>query len=548
MRRSIASVTLILLSLATLSFAAKGAVIPTDHMMKGYIAQQSGDFDRAASHFRKAVELDPEAVTPRLKLVRLLFLVGEVDQALEVLERGLELRPDHPGLLTDKAKGLLMSGRNNEAAAAAAAGARNGKNPKVSNMATRLLQGVGDYEQALEVSTKWIEQFPEDAEAHFATGLALERLDRAQEAESAFRKALEFLPSHFEAMEALGDLLTRQGKSEEAIPYYRQLITSNPHALDPRLSLVELLIREGKIDEAIALLDEAMRWLNGGHSQKARLSILNQQVGRAKVALEILESIPEGRRDARSWLLLGLLHLSAEQYEPAFAALEMVTEKSPFYTEALIRKSLALKGMGKKDEAPRLLYGWLAEHPDDLEVTLALAAFLQDDDKLLEAATLLEEFQVKLGQSDTRVLFTLGVLYDKLKDWENSVQYMMQILEIDPDNAHALNYIGYTYAEHGIELEEAERMIVRAMELLPDNGYIVDSLGWVYYKQGRYKKAVEMLRIAASMSPKDSVIWEHLGDALLGNGLPGEAREAYIEALKLDPDSDNLSGKLDELQ
>jgi tetratricopeptide (TPR) repeat protein len=532
----------------TLSLAATEARIPTGHVMKGYIAQQSGDFDRAAMHFREAVKQDPEAVTPRLKLVKLLMLVGEVDQALEVLERGLELRPGHPKLLVHKAKGFMVNGRNVDAANAAAMAAINGENAKISNMAARLLQGVGDYAQALEVVALWIEQHPEDPVAHFMRGAALERLEREEEAEGAFRRAVELLPSYVNGLEALGNLLNRRGDNEGAVALYRQLIEMNPHSFAARLSLIELLIEEKKVEEAVELLDAALRWANGTEAHKIRLSLLNQQIGRSQIAIETLESIPEARRDDRAWLLLGLFYLSGDKLEAALTAFDEVAPKSPFYVEALVRKSLALQQLDRSDEATKLLYDWLASHPDDLEVTLALAALLQEGERLREAASLLEEFQTERGQSNTRVLFTLGVLYDKLKDWENSVQYMRRILEIDPDNAHALNYVGYTYAEHDIELDEAERMISRALELLPDNGYIVDSLGWVYFKQGRFDKAVKTLRRAIALSPSDSVIWEHLGDALINNGLPGEARNAYTEALTLDPDSEKLPGKLDELQ
>lgn len=296
------------------------------------------------------------------------------------------------------------------------------------------------------------------------------------------------------------------------------------------------------------MLDGAQRWIGVGAQEKVRLSLMNQQVGRADRALEIMESLPKERRDDRAWLVLGLLQLGAGEYEASLTALEEVSDKSPFYNEALTRKAVALSKLERHEEARELLYGWLAENPDDLEITLALASLLQEDEKLREAATLLEEFQTKRGQSDTRVLFTLGVLYDKLRDWENSVGYMKKILEIDPDNAHALNYVGYTYAEHGILLEEAEAMIVRAIELMPDNGFIIDSLGWVYYKQGRFAKSVETLTRAAELSPADAIIWEHLGDALLKNGLLAKAREAYTRALELDPESEKLPGKLDELQ
>jgi tetratricopeptide (TPR) repeat protein len=110
---------------------------------------------------------------------------------------------------------------------------------------------------------------------------------------------------------------------------------------------------------------------------------------------------------------------------------------------------------------------------------------------------------------------------------DEAIRYMQRALEKNPDNADALNFIGYTWAEHGENLEQAEQYITRAMELRPDNGYIVDSLGWVYYMRAKpmmaagdvaggrkwLTKAIEELQRAHELTGGDPVISEHIGDA-----------------------------------
>jgi len=145
-------------------------------------------------------------------------------------------------------------------------------------------------------------------------------------------------------------------------------------------------------------------------------------------------------------------------------------------------------------------------------VALALAGLWEDEGEYRTAVDLLEAFIARYEATNASLYFTLGVLYDKLKDWRRSVEYMKRSLELKPDDPHALNYLGYTYAEHGVNLDEAERLILRALEFKPEDGFITDSLGWVYFQQGRYGDAVETLRLAISRAPEDPVIWEHLGD------------------------------------
>ena len=117
------------------------------------------------------------------------------------------------------------------------------------------------------------------------------------------------------------------------------------------------------------------------------------------------------------------------------------------------------------------------------------------------------------------------------------------------DDANALNYLGYTYADMGINLDEARQLIEKALQIEPDNGYITDSLGWVYYQKGDYDKAIALLIRAVELSPDDSILLEHLGDAYRQKGDTEKALDAYRRSLEFAPEEsrDKINNKIQEL-
>ena len=143
--------------------------------------------------------------------------------------------------------------------------------------------------------------------------------------------------------------------------------------------------------------------------------------------------------------------------------------------------------------------------------------------------------------------YSLGVIYEKTNRFSESIREMETVLSIDPDNAEALNFIGYSYADRGLNLDEAEKMIVKALKIKPDNGYMIDSLGWVYFKQGKFDSALTNIKKAMEIMPADTAIIEHLGDVYLKLGRLKEAREVYEKALKIDPKNKSLQKKLENL-
>ena len=110
---------------------------------------------------------------------------------------------------------------------------------------------------------------------------------------------------------------------------------------------------------------------------------------------------------------------------------------------------------------------------------------------------------------------------------------MKQVIRLQPEDAEALNYLGYTYADLGINLNEAEALVQSALKIKPEDGYIRDSMAWVYYKQGRYEDALIWLKKAIDIVPQDPTILEHLGDVYLKLNSKDKALESYRRSLEL---------------
>jgi Flp pilus assembly protein TadD len=147
---------------------------------------------------------------------------------------------------------------------------------------------------------------------------------------------------------------------------------------------------------------------------------------------------------------------------------------------------------------------------------------------------------VTLAPENDQYHFTLGAVYDEVKDKQNCIAHMQEAIELNPKNAAALNYLGYTWAEQGTRLEEAESLIRRALQVEPNDGFYIDSLGWVYYQRGNYAKAVEHLERAVELVGDDPTVIEHLGDAYEKAGRTMDASRAYREALAHAKEADQI--------
>jgi Flp pilus assembly protein TadD len=134
-----------------------------------------------------------------------------------------------------------------------------------------------------------------------------------------------------------------------------------------------------------------------------------------------------------------------------------------------------------------------------------------------------------------------GICYERSHQWPKAEADFKQALKLYPDQPHVLNYLGYSWIDKGMHLDEGMAMIKKAVEQRPDDGYIVDSLGWAYYKLGNYAEAVKHLQHAIELKPADPTINDHYGDALWRVGRKLDARYQWIHARDMKPDPDELA-------
>jgi len=182
--------------------------------------------------------------------------------------------------------------------------------------------------------------------------------------------------------------------------------------------------------------------------------------------------------------------------------------------------------------------------------TIAVAeAFITVKDHASALVMLNDAVKSKPDELDLR--FELGSAYERAGDRAAAERMFLQILDKNPDHAATLNYLGYMWAENGVNLEKAAEMLNKAVTQEPRNGAYIDSLGWIYFRQGRLDLAEKYLTDATRLLPRDATVHEHLGDVFAKRGDYVRALSMYRAALGLGPESkdeDKIRSKIAEVE
>jgi len=238
-------------------------------------------------------------------------------------------------------------------------------------------------------------------------------------------------------------------------------------------------------------------------------------------------------------LTLGDEFRRTQQYDLAIAAYDAVPESAPEALDARIGAAEARESAGDTDAAVAGLAAVIANWPDSVEAHTALGDVLRRNERFEEAAAAYDGAIALIGEPERRhwvLLYQRGIAYERSDQWALAEADLKKALELEPDQPQVLNYLGYSWVELRINLDEAKAMIEKAVEQRPDDGYIVDSLGWVLFRLGDFDGAVEHLGHAVELRPVDAVINDHYGDALWMVGRETEARFQWRRALSFDPE------------
>jgi tetratricopeptide (TPR) repeat protein len=248
---------------------------------------------------------------------------------------------------------------------------------------------------------------------------------------------------------------------------------------------------------------------------------------------------------------LASLFEQLRQGDQVIAAYQLVPTASPLKMGADIQIALELEGLGKTDEATRRLTEIVAGRPHDVEALSALAELQRSTKKYVDAAATYDQAIAAVGipQRDNWTLFYFrGICYERSKQWPKAEVDFKEALELNPDQPLVLNYLGYSWVDQGLNLEEAFKMLRRAVELRPNDGYIVDSLGWAHFKLGQYDKATETLERAINLKPADPILNDHLGDAYWRVNRRVEAHFQWNHARDMGPDLEDLPAILKKIE
>lgn len=241
-----------------------------------------------------------------------------------------------------------------------------------------------------------------------------------------------------------------------------------------------------------------------------------------------------------AWLVTGDMLARLSLPDPALDALRR-TAGTPLERAGSARAAQVLADSGRTEEAKAAMRV-LAEGPEGTAEDWVRLSDIerQAGDEAAAARTLdraVAALKEPVAPRDAYIFFLRGSARERSGNWKGAETDLRRAVDLQPENAVFLNYLGYSLLDRGIHLDEADAFITRAYQASPENGAIIDSLGWAKYVRGAYPEAVELLERARAAEPSDPTVADHLGDALWRVGRRIEARHAWESALTLEPDA-----------
>lgn len=473
------------------------------------ISQNSVDAEKA---FKKALENDPDSEDALTGLAMVYADLGDAKNAAEMLRRVSDKSPSGRSLaaLASAYEQMREYGLAAEALrkaielSPAAAG-------ELKRSLARDLMLADQLDESLKVYEEIAGEEPRDAEAHLRISQIYRQKRDFAKARAAANKAREIEPNSLEIRFNEVNLLEAEGKPREAIDLMKEIVSSTAkrnYSAAERGNRVVLLERLGSMYRA------------------------NDQVAPAVETFRQMGEV-DGDMGARGAVQIVETYRMAKDLAKAEAEARAALAKFP--NDRMVRTVHAsvLADAGKNDAAVAEMKKLVAEH-NDRETLMSLAQIYDKTKRYAEMAQALDE-AAKLSQTSEEkhaVQFMRGAMYEKQKKFDLAEAEFRKLIEADPDNAGALNYLGYMMADRGVRLQEALQLITKALDLDPGNGAYLDSLGWVYYHLGRYDEAEEQLRLALEKAPRDATIHDHLGDTYYKQGKLKEAISQWEVALK----------------
>ncbi|MAG33481.1 MAG: hypothetical protein CL908_21600 [Deltaproteobacteria bacterium] len=524
------------------------AEAPADYdVLVGEFVQVEGDFEAAREAYERAAAKDPTSSVIHERLARLAWQLDDVENALLEAERAFELEPDSVRIRFFL--GRLYRLRRDFAGLDRVLRDDAGR-PLDADSAHALFQVALERRDLLEaenLARQLAELEPEQLRGILALATVSEQREDFDSAEEIVRGGLESFPDHFLLYMRLARIERARKDPGGEIAVYEEMLRSHPNHYGILQRLGQAQIDANDLDGAMQTYSRIVEQYPDELNTLRRLAQLEFSAGRYEAAARRLQAVLDREPDQPELAFaLGQIRSATGDEAGAIEAFGRVGPQDPSYAEARLQIIGLLESQGRLEEALALTEE-LREIRPHRQVDFHVAALrVQLGD--FEGGIALLSSLLDGSDADAGVFFQIGVHHGTAGNDDEALRSMQRVLEIAPNNANALNFIGYSWAERGENLAEAEALIRRALEISPDDGFITDSLGWVYYKmaeslfdQSRKEEAFRLLDQAqkqliqaAELTGGDAVVSEHLGDVMLLRGDMQGALDYYEEAVGLE--------------
>jgi tetratricopeptide (TPR) repeat protein len=511
------------------------------HFILGTLASLEKDPRAALEHFRSAYHLDPSSTTLLLKQAQELVEMGQIEAAKSLIENIAPLQSENVDfhlLVSRIAAQELDMKRALEAMDQATSLYRDDSNfMKVREMILSKVALLADfkmYEECISTLEAYLKGDPNDEIAHYFLGKVHSIFQNREAAKKSFRRALEIRPDFNAAARSLGLQLELEGNIKEAFKVYQTAVESGSADEELYQKLVNLALIVEDFPTALHYLKLYLALNPSDSASRLRAALIHfklEQYEEAQKLFVTLKTSQDVAQDRISFYL-GAVLVELNEFQKAVVEYKLVGPDSDYFQEAVLETALLLnQRLNKPQEALDVLKAAYNLRNQEPEIVLALAQQFDRMNHIPEGLKLLSKAASEIKDHE-KILFMLGVFQDKSGSFDAAVGTMRKVIQINPNNPHALNHIGYSFVDRGTNLSEAETLLTKAAQLAPDNGFIVDSLGWLYFKLGKYSKAAKLLERANQLSPGQVVILEHLADTYKKMGRDREALAVYRQIME----------------
>ncbi|HEY2680137.1 MAG TPA: tetratricopeptide repeat protein [Candidatus Udaeobacter sp.] len=514
--------------------------------VEGMAFEEDGEMERALEAYRKVLNVDPGQSELASRVAGLLIQQDDFPQAIDVLKDAIKANPNNAEPYQQLAfiytRYLKKTDQAIDYANRAIA-----LNPGDVEGYQRLVEielAAGQERRALEALDRALKVDTRDPNFWIRLGKlyvailfksdSQPKTDELKKTNEVFKRAAEKSGDDPGILKDVADYYAASQQLKEAIPLYLRVLELQPDDANAREKLATGFILTNQRDKAVEMLEQIIK----EHPEKYQPYDLL-----AQVLDEEARSLQRANR--------------TEEAKATFAKVAANYEQSllinPNHVGTYVRLAELLLGTLKDpDRAVKLLGEARRRFPGAPEIVYYLGIAQREAKQSQQAVATFEEalHEAQLEEDadfvNAKFYFNYGAAAEQAGLYDKAADLLRKSIALDPDNsAETFNYLGYMWADHNMNLEEAETMIRRALQSEPNNASYLDSLGWVEFRKGQFDRALNDLLQAAKTAPReDPVVFEHIGDTYLKLNRTREALEAWQKALSLDPKNKNLADKI----